>query len=111
MALEKIILYHGGHRDKVLGLDVYGLNQNTPFYCTRSCSLAREAENSYGLEGTMFKLEVPKEIFDECLAAGYWIERPYMGCIPMDHSTEVVINQGEGIKIMNKVIATERKTF
>ena len=109
--MERIKLYHGGEQDKVMDLQYWGLNHNQPFYCTRVQALAEEAQRSHGLDGRLLELDVPKEIFEGCLAAGYWEERPYMGCMPIDHSTEVVVNPGEGTEIMNKVIATEKKIF
>ena len=109
--MAAIKLYHGGEQGQVHSLRYWGLNLDQPFYCTRNRSLAEEASRSHGLDGRLLELDVPKETFEECLAAGYWIERPYMGCMPVDHSTEVIVKPGEGTEIMNKVIAAEKKIF
>ncbi|PIZ51767.1 hypothetical protein COY27_02490 [Candidatus Woesearchaeota archaeon CG_4_10_14_0_2_um_filter_33_13] len=111
MEPKRIRLYHGGHIDKVLNIGLWGLNQNTPFYCTRDKALAEEAEYSHGLEGALLSLEVPEEVFHKCINAGYWTERPYVGCIPIEYSKEVIINLGVGIEIMNEIIAAKKKTF
>jgi hypothetical protein len=104
MALEKITLYHGGNLDQVSDLRAWGLNHQQSFYCTRDRGLAEEARNSHGIDGTLLKIEVPKNEFVEGLEKGYLEERPYMGCIPVDFSREVEVKPGKGTAFMSQFI-------
>ncbi len=102
--MDIIKLYHGGELDKICNLRVWGLNDQQPFYCTRNRGLAEEARNSHGIDGTLLEIEVPKEKFAEGLRKGYLEERPYLGCIPVEFSTEVEVKPGEGSTFMNQFI-------
>jgi hypothetical protein len=104
MAPKTITLYHGGDFNQIADLLGAGLNHKQPFYCTRDRALAQEAKYGHGLEGTLLEVEVPSEVFENCLSSGYWVEKPYFGCIQIDNSREVIIHPGEGIEIMNRYL-------
>lgn len=99
-----ISLYHGGRKhslDTILG---YGLHQRTDFYCSRDHNLAEEAANAYGLDGSVLQMSMPETIFRVCLQRGYFEERPYLGCIQVEGTWEVIVRRGEGIKVINTVL-------
>ena len=102
--MGNIKLYHGGKRTKVENVLAWGLSPKQEFYCTRSRGLARAAQHSHGIESGFLEISVPEDVFAKCLEEGYLVERPYVGSIPIDHATEVVVGTEIGIAVINELL-------
>lgn len=99
-----ITLYHGGRKNRLDTIRGYGLHQRKDFYCSRNHILADEAANSFGFEGSILQFSLPETIFRVCLQRGYFEERPYLGCIQVEGTWEVIVHRGEGIEVVNTVL-------
>lgn len=99
--MTNITLYHGGHRDDVYTMQSYGLSTKRYFYCTRNRSLAEAAREIHGIDGIILSFSLPKIIFDSSIRIELWDERPYLGCIQIEGTREVIIHRGLGINILN----------
>ncbi len=102
--MTNIKLYHGGHKNDLYTMQSYGLSRERDFYCSRHQSLAQAACEIHGFEGMVIAITLPKVIFNECIRLQLWEEKPYLGCIQVEGTREVVINRGLGIDVLNFLI-------
>lgn len=102
--MKTIKLYHGGNIDQVADVLSWGLKSGQEFCCTRNRALAEVAQHSHGVEGQMLEISVPGEVFTKCLEHGYLVEREYVGCIPVDYCTEVVVGNDIGMAVINELL-------
>lgn len=102
--MTNVKLYHGGHQNDIYTMQSYGLSRERDFYCTRHQSLAQAASEIHSFEGMVIALSIPQVIFNECIRFKLWEEKPYLGCIQVEGTREVIVNRGLGIDILNFLI-------
>ena len=104
MTIENLVkLYHGGHLHRIA--DFYGgatLSVDREFYCATDKSLAHEAAYIHGINGSVLEIVMLSEHYNYCIDRRFFEEREYMGVILCDWKREVVINPGNGIRILNE---------
>ncbi|HIH11348.1 TPA: hypothetical protein HA241_04115 [Candidatus Woesearchaeota archaeon] len=103
-----IHLYHGGQKTDVETAAVSGFNSRRSVYCSMNRSLAEEASRAYQFFPAILNIIVPAQLYALALDSGLWEERPYMGCIQIEHCREVVVHPGAGVHVLNRCLLNGR---